>query len=213
MVDASDIRPIIGVVFAGGRSSRMGAEKGLLPLRGIPLIERVVARLRPQVEKVIISANGDPGRFQICGVEIVPDILPGCGPLGGLFSGLRWAHSVGAPFVLTVACDTPFFPQDLGAHLAQATVDAPLGAAVAHSNDHDHYTFVLHPTACVDELESWLTRPGNRSLQGWLEGRQLVRVNFVGDPDPFFNINEPMDLVRAETWVRAFEKFGGRGMV
>lgn len=203
---------VVGVVLAGGRSSRMGTEKGLLPLGGIPLVERAVARLRPQVGKVIVSANGDPGRFSGLAAPVVPDVVPGCGPLGGLLSGLHWARSAGAPFVLTVACDTPFFPLDLAVSLSQSIAGHPTGTAVACSDGHDHHAFLLHPTAAADELESWLGRPENRSMHGWLETRRPVGVNFEGDPDPFFNVNAPMDLVLAETWVRAFEKFGGKGL-
>jgi len=201
---------VVGVVLAGGRSSRMGAEKALLPLGGIPIIERTIARLRPQVEKVVISANGDPRRFSDLAVPIIGDIVPGCGPLGGLLSGLRWARAAGAPFVLTVACDTPFFPLDLAARLAQSIAGDLSRTAMARSHGHDHYTFLLHPTAAADDLESWLGRSENRSLHGWLDPQRPVSVNFEGDPDPFFNINAPMDLVLAESRARAFEKFSGR---
>lgn len=200
---------LVGVVLAGGQSSRMGAEKGLLPLGGIPLMARVIARLAPQVGKVVISANGDPGRFEALAVPVVPDVVPGCGPLGGLLSGLRWARSAGAPFVLTVACDTPFFPHDLAIRLAQPITGDPLGTAVARSSGHDHYTFVLHPTAFAEELDSWIRRSEKRSLHGWLTHRQAVSVDFYGDPDPFFNINSPADLALAETKLPAFEKEGG----
>jgi molybdopterin-guanine dinucleotide biosynthesis protein A len=207
---ALDASSVVGIILAGGRSSRMGAEKSLLSLGGVPLIEWVTARLRGQVEKVIISANGDAERFRDCAVPIVPDIIPDLGPVGGLIAGLRWSQSVGARFVLTAACDTPFFPTDLAARLAKAIAGNPSGTAVARSNGHDHYTFTLQPVACADELESWLGPPEHRSLHDWLKGRQPVSVSFEGDPDPFFNINAPMDLVQAETWARDFEKFSGK---
>jgi molybdopterin-guanine dinucleotide biosynthesis protein A len=190
----------------------MGTEKGLLQLGGVSLVERAVARLRPQVGKVIVSANGDPDRFENCAAPIVPDTIAGCGPLGGLLSGLRWAHLAGASFVLTAACDTPFFPPDMASRLRQSIGGDRSGTAVACSGGHAHYTFALHPTAFADELESWLGRPENRSLHGWLARRQPVWVTFEGDPDPFFNINAPMDLPLAEARARAFEKLGGKGM-
>jgi molybdopterin-guanine dinucleotide biosynthesis protein A len=202
------MKDVVGVVLAGGRSSRMGAEKALLALSGIPLVERVTARLRAQVEKVVIGANGDPDRFRRCAVPVVPDTVVDCGPIGGLLTGLLWARSADLPFVLTVACDTPFFPVDLARRLLQSIEHDPSRTAVARSDGHDHYTFALHPTACLDDLLAWLDRSADRSLRGWLEGRRPANVEFEGAPAPFFNINAPMDLVLAETWVNGLEKYG-----
>ena len=82
-------RTIVGVVLAGGKSSRMGTEKSLLPLGGVPLVERATARLRPQVDEVILSANGNPDRFRSCAAPVVPDRVPDGGPLVGLLDGLK----------------------------------------------------------------------------------------------------------------------------
>lgn len=212
MADGSVLRGVVGVVLAGGRSSRMGTEKSLLPLAGVPLGERATASLRAQVETVVISANGDPERFRRCAVPVIPDIVPDCGPIGGLLAGLLWARSAGLRFVLTVACDTPFFPTDLASRLAQSIEHDPSRTAVARSESQEHYTFALHPTAGADDLQAWLSRADDRSLRGWLTGRRPVSVDFEGTPAPFFNINAPMDLALAETWINGFEKYGGAGI-
>ncbi|MEO8758802.1 MAG: molybdenum cofactor guanylyltransferase MobA [Devosia sp.] len=211
MADGPDIGTIACVILAGGKSSRMGVEKALVMLGGTPLVVRAIARLRNQVGKLVISSNGDTDRFRACGIPVVADIVPDCGPAGGLLAGLRWAQSEGASFLLTVACDTPFFPEDLAFRLAQAIKGRGGRTAVARSGEHDHYTFALHPTGCVDELESWLILPEHRSLRHWIAGQQPVSVDFEGNPDPFFNINTPMDLALAETWVSAFEKYTAAG--
>ena len=205
-------RTIVGVVLAGGKSSRMGTEKSLLPLGGVPLVERATARLRPQVDEVILSANGNPDRFRSCAAPVVPDRVPDGGPLVGLLDGLKWARAAGATFVLTVACDTPFFPTDLASRLLQSIANDPLGTAVARSEGHHHYTFALHATAHADELEEWLGRSERRSLRGWLERQRAESVDFEGTPDPFFNINTPMDLALAETWAGALDEQGRTGI-
>ena len=88
---------IAGVVLAGGRATRMGgADKGLLPLAGRPMLARVVDRFAPQVGTLALSANGDPARFRAYGLAVLPDSMPGHpGPLAGcspVWTGPRgWA--------------------------------------------------------------------------------------------------------------------------
>jgi hypothetical protein len=158
---------LVGIVLAGGQSSRMGAEKGLLPLGGVPLIERAVARLRPQVEKVVISANGDPARFQSCAVRFLPtsrlvaDRLEACSPA---FDGLVRPR----PLRPKVACATPFFPLDLADRLARS---------IALSNGHDRLRFGEH-------LQHRLYAPC-RHTPGALrpnDGSQLIRAGAGDNP-------------------------------
>ena len=107
---------VIGIVLAGGKSSRMGGgDKALLPLGRRPLLAHVVARLRPQVTEIVLNANDDPARFGQFGLAPLPDSLAGqMGPLAGIHAGLAWAKSnrPESRFVITVAADTPFFPTD-----------------------------------------------------------------------------------------------------
>ena len=94
----SPVAEIVGIVLAGGRSRRMdGTEKAFLDLDGRPLIAHVVERLRPQVGALVISANGDPARFDFLGLPVVADPFPDfAGPLAGILAGLAFAgeHSV-----------------------------------------------------------------------------------------------------------------------
>ncbi len=108
---------IVGVILAGGRSSRMGGgDKCLLPLAGRPVLASVIARLRSQVSDIVINANGEPARFARFGLPVVADSVAGfAGPLAGVHAGLEWvkANRPGTRYVVTVASDTPFFPEDL----------------------------------------------------------------------------------------------------
>ena len=82
---------IFGVILAGGQGRRMGGQdKALVALAGPPLLAHVIARLEPQVERLALSANGDPARFARYGLPILPDAL-GAGPLAGVLAALRWA--------------------------------------------------------------------------------------------------------------------------
>jgi len=86
---------VVGILLAGGKSSRMcGGDKFLLPLAGRPILAHVIERLKPQVAELIISANGDPARFSAFGLPVVEDRLDFyAGPLAGIFAGLEWART------------------------------------------------------------------------------------------------------------------------
>lgn len=183
---------IVGVILAGGQGRRMGAEKALVRLAGQSLIAHVHARLVPQVAAVVISANGDPARFDLSGVPVLPDRRgeSGLGPMAGVRAGLDWAAGCGAEALVTVATDTPFLPCDLVARLAAAG-----GLAHAQSLDRDHYTAALWPLAVRDRIDA-LFAANERRMRLYLQG--AVAVPFDANPDPFANLNTPEDVARAQ---------------
>jgi molybdopterin-guanine dinucleotide biosynthesis protein A len=124
-----DTSCVTGVLLAGGQSRRMfageagGGDKGLLMLGRQPMIARVMARLAPQVGRMVLNVNGDPGRFAALGLPVAPDPVTGfVGPLAGVLAGMCWslANAPEARFVATVSTDAPFIPTDLVARLAHA---------------------------------------------------------------------------------------------
>lgn len=98
---------ISGIILAGGKSKRMGSNKALLKIGGIPLIERVARSISGVCSEIII-AGGDPNELGHLGYPVVPDVYPGCGPLSGLHSGLQAARN---QYSFVSACDTPFLEE------------------------------------------------------------------------------------------------------
>jgi molybdopterin-guanine dinucleotide biosynthesis protein A len=193
------------VVLAGGRSSRMGGgDKSLRPLRGRPLIAHVLDRLARQASAVAISANGDPGRFAEFGLPVLADTVPGyLGPLAGLLAGMQWAQGLGATHILSMPTDTPFFPENLGASLAEAArADAPVLAA---SGGRRHPTVGLWPVALAGRLGDFLRSGATYKVSVFADDCDAVAVDFPmivlagRSLDPFFNVNTPADLAFAET--------------
>ena len=190
----------VGVILAGGRATRMGGgDKGALMLGGASLLSRCIARLGPQVDAMVLNANGDPARFEGFGLPVVADSVPGfVGPLAGVLAGMDWAASVGAEAVVSVAADTPFFPLDLVQRL-RSEGDLVLAATpdpVRKLNRHP--TFGLWPVGLRDDLRAALDG-GLRKVVLWTDRHDAGLAMFEATPfDPFFNINTPEDLDRAE---------------
>lgn len=202
-------RDLLGVILAGGRSSRMGGgDKSLLLLEGRPLLAHVVERLGPQVAEMALNANGDPARFAAFGLSVVADEgeeRPG--PLAGVLAGLDHAAAHGYARIVTVAADTPFFPTDLVGRLAAAAEadDAPIALAATpdpRGGAARHPTFGLWPVALREDLRRALA-DGVRKIVAWTDGHGAASAVFdAGPPDPFFNVNTPADLVEAERLLR-----------
>jgi len=192
---------VTAVLLAGGKGSRMGGgpEKPLRLLAGRPLLSHVIARVVPQVEAMVLNANGDPARFAGFGLAMVPDGIPDQpGPLAGILSGMRWAAARGATDVLSVPTDTPFLPHDLLARLAAARLAAGVPIACAESGGAVHPVVGLWPVDLADRLEADILA-GQRRVRAWAAMFGVASAVFeAGAPDPFFNINHQEDLVEAE---------------
>jgi molybdopterin-guanine dinucleotide biosynthesis protein A len=210
------VRPIIGVLLAGGRSSRMGGgDKCLLRLGGRPLLAHAIERLRPQVETMVLNANGDPSRFASFGLPVVADSVEDfAGPLAGVLAGMEWAKAhqpdasvPDARCIVTAATDTPFFPAELVARLRQAVAGRDDTLAIARSEDGEHYAFGLWPLALAPYLRRGLDEE-RRKAGDFIHTHGAIFVDFepqrIGATslDPFFNINEQRDLARAEALLK-----------
>lgn len=189
-----------GVILAGGQARRMGGgDKGLRLLGGQPLLAHVAARLAAQCGPLALNANGDPARFAGFGLPVLTDPVPDWpGPLAGVLAAMNWAAALGADHVVTVAVDTPFFPADLVARLTAAG-DFALAASRDRAGEvRVHPVFGRWPVALRDDLRTALTG-GQRRPQVWATAHGAIRVVWdAPDADPFFNVNRPEDLAKAE---------------
>ncbi|MFN0000301.1 MAG: molybdenum cofactor guanylyltransferase MobA [Burkholderiaceae bacterium] len=186
---------IAGVVLAGGRGARMGGlDKGLQLFGSVPLALHTLRRLQQQVGSAMVNANRHIDAYAAFGVPVWPDALADyAGPLAGFITALQHCPT---PYLATVPCDTPLFPQDLVARLAQAMQrdGAEIAMAWAPEPGPDGQThwraqpvFCLLRTSLLESLQDFTAR-GGRKIDAWTATHNTVLVPF-DDQRAFFNVN------------------------
>jgi molybdopterin-guanine dinucleotide biosynthesis protein A len=193
-IDKADIT---GLILAGGRGSRMGGvDKGLQLFQGTPLAQHAFTRLAPQVGLVMVNANRNLEVYRTMGMEVYRDEVPDfAGPLAGVLAGLSHCTT---PYLVTVPCDTPYFPRDLVERLAGGTNDA--GIVTAYTREGDQISpqpvFCLMKASLRDNLRAFIDR-GQRKTGLWareLGGAQVI----FDDAAAFTNFNTLTELTGAE---------------
>ena len=194
-------------IQAGGQSSRMGQDKALLPFLGRPLIERVLNRVQSLADEILVTAN-QPEGYRFLNVPLIPDVIPGIGALGGLFTALKAANH---PFVGVVACDMPFLNPNLLRICHEMLIDSDFDAVIPSSeNGLEPLHAVYRRETCLNPIEKAI-QSGQRRLIAWHEVAN-IRILTPGEtekynPDgiTFWNINTPEDFRQAEEKAREID--------
>jgi len=168
---------LLGAILAGGESRRFGSDKAEAMLDGRPLIEHVIAALRPAVDELVICGRT---RGDIRGVADRP--APGMGPLGGLNGALHDGSARGFDAVLAVGCDTPLLPPGLLGRL-QASAGPAYVARLP--------VIGYWPTALAFRLDAFLAEDRKHAIRGWAEAVGAEAIQWPS----LANVNEPADLV------------------
>jgi molybdopterin-guanine dinucleotide biosynthesis protein A len=194
---------IPGLLLAGGLARRMGGgDKPMRQIAGRTILDRVIARLKPQCDGLLLNANGDPNRFASFGLPVIPDTIENFpGPLAGILAGLDWlaAHRPDVSWMLSAAADCPFLPRDLVARLHHARVQQNAQLAVAASGGQSHPVIGLWSVQLRDELRRALVVEDIRKIDRWTARYALATVSWPAELlDPFFNANTVDDIEQAE---------------
>lgn len=186
---------LTGIVIAGGKSQRMGAEKGLIPFGGKPLIVYPVEMLREVCAQVIISSNSHA--YDFLGVPVIADHAIGGGPMTGIYSGLL---ASGTEYNLVLSCDMPLITADLLKHLIASANGCK--AAVAWHKGFAEPLCGIYSRSLIGELEDHI-REGKFKLITFLEemGSRFIEIDErlpFYHPDLFLNVNTPHDVELGE---------------
>ena len=187
---------ITGVVLAGGRATRMGGEdKGLIEISGLPMIEHVLARLVPQCGAVVINANRNLEQYARYGWPVVADSSEDFqGPLAGIASALS---QIDTRYAVTVPCDSPLLPHDLGARLWAALSRDDAEIAVARDADRIQPVFSMLKRELLASLNDYLQK-GERKIDRWYRLHRMATADFTDCPDAFLNVNTPEECAALE---------------
>lgn len=170
----------LGIVLAGGGSTRFGSDKAEALLHGKRLIDHAADSLRPWCETVMLVGRRDPD-FATLADRPAPDM----GPLGGLNAGLHFASENGFDRVVSVGCDTPALPADL----LQRLCAAERSTCLARTPIVGCWHVVL-----AADLDTFLAEPCKHAVRAWIERVDVEAI----DADAILNINRREDLIAAE---------------
>lgn len=194
------------VILAGGRSSRMGGgDKCLLPVQNKPLITHILDALTPQTSDILINTNSDPAPFLKFSLPVLPDAISGFqGPLAGLLTGMLWARRrhPRQVYLLSVAGDVPFLPEDLVARLHENLVSGHADIAIAACPHTSHPTIGLWPVDLAERLEHDLMETNIRSMLQWISAFRVARAQFSSQA--LMNLNTRAELDACQQAVRSF---------
>ena len=199
----TEFPPTPGVLLAGGLARRMGGgDKPMRQIAGRTILDRVITRLEPQCQGLILNANGDPARFASFGLPVIADTVKNFpGPLAGILAALDWAaaNRPDVEFMLSAAADCPFLPRDLVARLHRTRAEQNAQLAVAASAGQAHPVIGLWSVLLREELRRALVVEDMRKIDRWTARYRLATVTWPTQPlDPFFNANTMDDIAAAE---------------
>lgn len=172
-----------------------GIDKGLQRLDGKPLVQWAIERLAPQVDTLIINANRNLDEYARLGYPVVPDKIPGfAGPLAGLHAALvhLQTQTNEPPWIITVPCDSPYFPLDLVIRLSASIQTENADLVTAQSLGRKQVVFGLYRPGILNSLNAYLTA-GGRKVQDWHATLDVTTTNFDDQPDAFRNLNTADD--------------------
>lgn len=168
---------LLGVVLAGGRSTRFGSDKALAQIRGTSLLDTAIASLRQWCAQVVVA--GREGAVQDWPQS-------GMGPLGGIAGGLRHAQEHGFEAVLTCGVDSIGLPGNLRELLSRAPAFVESQPVIG-----------IWPVGALSQLEAILNGDGRHSVLAFANAIGARPVRIAGKPA---NINTPQDLAKAEKY-------------
>ena len=191
-------------IQAGGESRRMGSDKALLPFLGQPLVLRLLSRLAWIADEVLVTSN-QPENYRFLGLSPIPDLLPGLGALGGLYTALSAAIH---PFCAVVACDMPFASPEIFLYALAQLRETGADAVIPRTDvGTEPFHAVYRCETCLPYIQEAI-QAGKRRADAWFE---RVNIHYLDaeeilpyDPDrqAFFNINTPEELNEAERLAR-----------
>ena len=193
---------ILGVILAGGKSSRFGSNKADAHLGDKTLLEHIISKVEKNFLEVLIVSNKESIKINKKNVFLVKDFIKGqLGPLIGILSAMKWIEQYNKKYkwIATFPCDTPFFDDSIIEKLKNCTISNDHLLFFLNSRKKRHNIFGLWSLKLIDILEEDIRSNNFRKVELWADkmGVQKIEVNTEGF-DKFLNINTLGDLEDAK---------------
>ncbi|PKQ62249.1 hypothetical protein BZG02_13100 [Labilibaculum filiforme] len=185
-------KKVTGIILSGGKSSRMGREKGLVEYQGKALIEYSIDALRTVCDELIISSGNDC--YSYLGIPIVNDEVENCGPIGGIYTCMK---AVPSDIYLVVSCDVPNITSHLFSNLL-SVLDQNEAVIPIDANNKFQPLVACYSSTCLPVFESEL-KEGRLKMMKLLEKLKVLYHKIPPEVDSngsnlFFNANTPDDI-------------------
>ncbi len=195
------------VIMIGGKSSRLGGGiKSLIKINNKKIFDIILERIQPQIDKIIINSNIEDTEISKYKFPIIKDVKQGyLGPLAGIHAGMQWLNKnkPKVDWLLTLPGDTPFIPLNL-VSCFEEKINQDSKIILAKSNDKIHPIIGAWHTSLLTSLNEHL-ESGTRKILEWAGNHSLEFLEFNEKSyDPFFNINTPIDINKAEDIEKRF---------
>jgi molybdopterin-guanine dinucleotide biosynthesis protein A len=193
------------VIQAGGASSRMGEDKALKTFLGRPLIQRVVDRLAPIADEIIVTTNR-PADYSFLDLRLIPDLKPDRGALGGLYTAIASATH---PIVAVVACDMPFASSKLIETMSSLLVEEEADVIIAKSDEgYEPFHAIYRRDACRPAIEAAINADQWKVIAWFPQVKvRVLTLEEIRSADPdnlaFWNVNTPEEFTKAEELARS----------
>ena len=188
------------VIQAGGASSRMGEDKALKLFLGRPLIERVIDRLAPIADEIIVTTN-HPAEYEFLGLRLIPDLKPGRGALGGLYTAITSATH---PLAAVVACDMPFASSIFFEGARSLMVSSEADVVIARTDEgYEPFHALYRRETCLPAIASAIDADQWKVISWFPQVKaRTLTSDEVNSFDPsglcFWNLNTPQEFLEAE---------------
>ena len=192
---------ILGVILAGGKSSRFGSNKSLSKLANNKLIEHVINKIDTYFHEILVISNDNSLKIENQKIKIIKDCIKGyLGPLAGVLSAMKYANSFENKFkwLITFPCDTPFFDIRIIDELQKSSKKNNKKLYFLKSDEKRHNIFGLWSIKLKDVLEEDI-KNNYRKVEAWADKIGLETINVNNNKfDSFLNINTKEDLEEAK---------------
>ena len=192
---------ILGIILAGGKSSRFGEDKSIAKLGDKTLLDHTINKIEKEFTEILVISNNKEFNFKNNKIHVVEDCIEGqLGPLVGILTAMKWVkkNNKNYKWIASFPCDTPFFDMKFISELKIKIKETSKKLIFLNSDKKRHNIFGLWSVDLIETLEEDI-KNGLRKVEIWADkiGYENININ-TKEFDMFLNINTKEDLEKAE---------------